>query len=95
MSEAGAENEAATGAAAGAAAGAVFGVPDGVRRIFPSRPDATRIVLVRHGEAVCNVSGVVGGARGCTGLTELGREARFDLLQRGALLVRPRLQLVR
>ena len=45
------------------------GVPDGVRRIFPSRPDATRIVLVRHGEAVCNVNGVVGGARGCTGLT--------------------------
>ncbi len=57
MSEAGVENE----AAAGAAAGAVFGVPDGVRRIFPSRPDATRIVLVRHGEAVCNVNGVVGG----------------------------------
>ena len=30
-------------------------------------------MLVRHGEAVCNVNGIVGGARGCTGLTELGR----------------------
>jgi probable phosphoglycerate mutase len=29
-------------------------------------------VLVRHGEAVCNVAGVVGGPSGCTGLTELG-----------------------
>jgi 2,3-bisphosphoglycerate-dependent phosphoglycerate mutase len=57
----------------GAAAGAAFGVPEGVRRVFPSQPGATRIVLVRHGEAVCNVDGVVGGVRGCTGLTELGR----------------------
>ncbi len=30
-------------------------------------------MLVRHGEAVCNVSGVCGGPRGCTGLTERGR----------------------
>jgi probable phosphoglycerate mutase len=74
VSEAVAERGAESGAEAGAAAGAVFGVPDGVRRVFPSRPDATRIVLVRHGEAVCNINGVVGGARGCTGLTELGRE---------------------
>jgi probable phosphoglycerate mutase len=29
-------------------------------------------VLVRHGEAVCNVSGVCGGPKGCTGLTEHG-----------------------
>ncbi|MGP0032896.1 MAG: histidine phosphatase family protein, partial [Acidimicrobiales bacterium] len=55
------------------AAGAAFGVPDGVRRVFPSRPGATRLVLVRHGEATCNVDGVVGGRVGCTGLTELGR----------------------
>jgi probable phosphoglycerate mutase len=53
--------------------GAAFGVPDGVRRLDPSQPGATRIVLVRHGEAVCNIDGVVGGERGCTGLTELGR----------------------
>jgi probable phosphoglycerate mutase len=30
------------------------------------------VVLVRHGEAVCNVSGVCGGPKGCTGLTERG-----------------------
>jgi probable phosphoglycerate mutase len=30
-------------------------------------------VLVRHGEAVCNVSGVCGGPIGCEGLTEQGR----------------------
>jgi broad specificity phosphatase PhoE len=69
--------------------GAAFGVPDGVRRIFPSRPDATRVVLVRHGEAVCNVNGVVGGKRGCTGLTELGRDqvmaVRERLLRTGEL----------
>jgi probable phosphoglycerate mutase len=33
---------------------------------------ATRVVLVRHGEAVCNVEGVVGGVLGCRGLTEEG-----------------------
>jgi 2,3-bisphosphoglycerate-dependent phosphoglycerate mutase len=51
-------------------------VPDaaeGVLRIFAPTPGATRVVLVRHGEAVCNVSHVVGGVRGCSGLTDLGR----------------------
>ena len=33
------------------------------------------MVLVRHGEAVCNVDGVVGRATGCTGLTPTGRGA--------------------
>jgi len=33
----------------------------------------TRIVLVRHGEAQSHVEGIVGGRRGCTGLSELGR----------------------
>ena len=56
-----------------AALGRSFGVPSGVRRVFPSVPGATRIVLVRHGEARCNVDGIVGGAGGCTGLTDLGR----------------------
>jgi probable phosphoglycerate mutase len=69
--------------------GAVFGVPDGVRRVFPSQPDATRVVLVRHGEAVCNVNGVVGGRQGCSGLTELGRAqvmaVRERLLRTGEL----------
>jgi probable phosphoglycerate mutase len=31
------------------------------------------MVLIRHGEAVCNVSGVCGGQIGCEGLTERGR----------------------
>jgi broad specificity phosphatase PhoE len=48
--------------------------PDGVRTIAVESADATRIVLVRHGEARCNVSGVCGGPRGCGGLTDVGRE---------------------
>lgn len=36
----------------------------------PDRP--TRIVLVRHGEANCNVDQFVGGHNGCTGLTDRG-----------------------
>ena len=43
---------------------------------------ATRLVLVRHGEAECNVAGIVGGPRGCTGLTELGREQAVALAER-------------
>jgi 2,3-bisphosphoglycerate-dependent phosphoglycerate mutase len=57
----------------GAALGASFGVPSGVRRVFAPLAGASRIVLVRHGEAVCNVNGIVGGQLGCSGLTELGR----------------------
>ncbi len=45
----------------------------GVLRIFPPEAGATRIVLVRHGEAECNLNRVVGGLKGCTGLTDLGR----------------------
>jgi probable phosphoglycerate mutase len=48
-------------------------------------PKATRLVLIRHGEAVCNVAGVCGGLRGCQGLTERGRgqvRALRDRLQR-------------
>lgn len=72
-SAAGAGAETAAGAAAVAALGESFGVPTGIRRVVPATAGATRIVLVRHGEAVCNVNGIVGGFRGCTGLTELGR----------------------
>jgi probable phosphoglycerate mutase len=32
----------------------------------------TEVVITRHGEAKCNASGVVGGERGCTGLTTRG-----------------------
>jgi probable phosphoglycerate mutase len=57
----------------GESLGAPFGVPSGIRRVFTPSEGATRIVLVRHGEATCNIEGVVGGVRGCTGLTDLGR----------------------
>jgi probable phosphoglycerate mutase len=59
-----------------------FGVPEGVARIAPGRQGATRIVLVRHGEAVCNARGIVGGLLGCTGLTELGRRQVGALAER-------------
>ena len=55
------------------ARGESLGVPSGVRRVFAPTAGATRIVLVRHGEAVCNREGIVGGRRGCTRLTDLGR----------------------
>jgi 2,3-bisphosphoglycerate-dependent phosphoglycerate mutase len=62
--------------------GASFGVPSGIRRVFASTDGATRIVLVRHGEAVCNINGIVGGMRGCTGLTDLGRRQVTALAER-------------
>ena len=46
--------------------------PEGIRTTSLPSHRATRLVLVRHGEAVCNVSGVCGGRAGCTGLTERG-----------------------
>ncbi len=46
-------------------------VPEGFRT-SGSAPGGTRVLLVRHGEAHCNVGGFVGGHRGCTGLTERG-----------------------
>jgi len=66
----------------GESPGAPFAVPSGVRRVFAPTPGATRIVLVRHGEAVCNVNGIVGGRRGCTGLTDLGRRQVQALAER-------------
>jgi broad specificity phosphatase PhoE len=48
--------------------------PEGIRTTSSPSGAATRLVLVRHGEAVCNVSGVCGGRAGCTGLTERGVE---------------------
>ena len=34
----------------------------------------TSLLLTRHGEAHCNVAGVAGGQKACTGLTERGRQ---------------------
>jgi probable phosphoglycerate mutase len=33
----------------------------------------SRLVLIRHGEGKVNVNGIIGGLRGCIGLTDLGR----------------------
>jgi probable phosphoglycerate mutase len=51
-------------------------------RTSGDEPRGTRLVLVRHGEAHCNVAGIVGGPRGCTGLTDLGREQAAALAER-------------
>jgi broad specificity phosphatase PhoE len=56
--------------------------PAGMRTISGPPGDRTRVVLIRHGEAACNVGGVVGGHKGCTGLSPLGRT------QAGALRTR-------
>ena len=40
-------------------------------RTVPTATEWRAIVLIRHGEAACNVGGVVGGHQGCTGLTDL------------------------
>ncbi len=47
--------------------------PEGVRTTSDPPTGATRLVLLRHGQGKCNVQGLIGGRRGCTGLTELGR----------------------
>ncbi len=59
--------------------------PPQVRTLGPARGGATRVVLVRHGEARCNVNGIVGGMIGCSGLTVTGvsqAEALADRLAR-------------
>ncbi len=71
---------------AGAGDGALLSSPPyGIRTMASVPPGATRLVLIRHGEAVCNVAGVCGGLRGCQGLTERGRSqvrALRDRLER-------------
>src|SRR5271165_3689113 len=58
------------------------GPPAGARTTGAPDPDATRVVLVRHGEAECNVNGIVGGQAGCTGLTALGQRQVDALAER-------------
>jgi 2,3-bisphosphoglycerate-dependent phosphoglycerate mutase len=41
-----------------------------------------RIVLIRHGEAECNLNHIIGGPVGCTGLTNLGRRQVAALADR-------------
>lgn len=42
----------------------------------------TRLLLVRHGESNATVQRIVGGAKGCTGLSELGRQQAARLRDR-------------
>jgi probable phosphoglycerate mutase len=42
----------------------------------------TRLVLVRHGEAQSHIDGIVGGERGCSGLSDLGRRQAEALRDR-------------
>jgi len=66
--------DALTGAGTGAPEGpSPEPPPPGIRTLGSTTPTTTTIVLVRHGEAVCNVSGVCGGPIGCTGLSDRGR----------------------
>jgi broad specificity phosphatase PhoE len=46
--------------------------PEGIRTMPQQLTGVARLVLVRHGEAACNVDGVVGGLTGCRGLTAVG-----------------------
>ncbi len=64
-----------------AAARGPAGPPPSVRTTGEAAPQATRVVLVRHGEARCNVEGVIGGIVGCRGLTERG-VAQVEALSR-------------
>lgn len=58
------------------------GTPRGLRTAPPATTGTTRVVLVRHGEAECNVAGVVGGRSGCTGLSPRGRREAAALCTR-------------
>lgn len=46
--------------------------PKSVRTSTRREIGSTRVVLIRHGEAICNTNGVVGGIKGCTGLSDVG-----------------------
>ena len=45
----------------------------GVDDPSPNAPVDTRVLLIRHGESRAQELGIVGGHRGCQGLSELGR----------------------
>ena len=56
--------------------------PPAAVRTEGRQPVGARLVLIRHGEAICNVEGVVGGPKGCRGLTETGRAQASTLATR-------------
>ncbi|MHB8380431.1 MAG: histidine phosphatase family protein [Acidimicrobiales bacterium] len=55
--------------------------PEGFRQRGPL-PSGTRLLLIRHGEAVANARGVAGGPLGDGGLTERGRAQARALARR-------------
>ena len=56
--------------------------PAGARTTSPPFDRPSRLVLVRHGEATCSLEGVIGGVRGCTGLSPAGRAQVAALARR-------------
>ena len=40
------------------------------------------LLIARHGQAVCNLTGIIAGPRTCTGLTSLGRAQAVMLASR-------------
>jgi probable phosphoglycerate mutase len=56
--------------------------PEGLRTTSDPEEGSTRIVLIRHGQGICNVDGRIGGPVGCTGLTSLGRAQAAALGER-------------
>jgi probable phosphoglycerate mutase len=48
----------------------------------PAIAVGTRLAIIRHGEAVCNAEGFVGGPKSCRGLTGLGRRQSEALAAR-------------
>jgi len=59
--------------------------PEGLRTTSDPVEGATQLVLVRHGQGAVNVTGVIGGVVGCSGLTDLGRSQVRALSDRLAL----------
>ena len=53
-----------------------------------------RLLLVRHGQSRATVDGVVGGARGCRGLSDLGRSQAAGLAARWSAAIGPADRLV-
>src|SRR5438046_930305 len=45
-------------------------------------PRSTRVTIIRHGEAQCSVDQIVGGSKGCTGLSMDGRRQAERLRDR-------------
>jgi probable phosphoglycerate mutase len=55
---------------------------DSASRSYSARVEATRIVLIRHGESVAQRRQIVAGHAGCQGLSERGREEAAALRDR-------------